>query len=93
MLLQNEKCKNLLLVGDLNLDILSDGEHVDVYNSILAEHGLFSFLNEATRPDSGKCLDHVVGRFDKPQSCYNCFNFDLGISDHCMTGINLSAVF
>lgn len=56
----------------------------------MAEHGLFSFLDEPTRPISGTCLDHVFARFENVAANLPAgINLDLNISDHCMTGIYL----
>lgn len=90
VLLTREKCKNLLLVGDFNLDLLAYGDEVDSYNNILANNGIFSFLNKPTRPVSGSCIDHILGRFAQLQPVYECFNFNLDITDHFMTGIKLT---
>lgn len=88
-MLSREKCRNLVIVGDMNLDLLSDCENINNYHCIIAKNGLFSFINEPTRPSSRTCIDHILGRFSAPQDLYSCFNLDLDISDHCMTGIAL----
>ena len=88
-LLTDTNCKNLVLLGDFNIDLLSDTELTDEYNSILVDHGLFSYINECTRPISGTCLDHIFGRFKDSHSDYHCINLDLNVSDHCLTGIFL----
>jgi len=88
-LLNRVKCKNLLLLGDFNIDLLADCDLVDKYLTILANNGVYSLLNEPTRPESGTCLDHILARFKNPEILYNCLNMDLELSDHCMTGFIL----
>lgn len=89
--LSNEKAANLIILGDFNVDILSCNPAVDIYGCLMAEHGLISFINEPTRPISNTCLDHVFGRFMKMATnlCAGV-NFDLQITDHCLTGIVLN---
>jgi len=85
--LQYKNANNLLLVGDFNIDMLEDSDAIDSYISLLSKYGLYSFLNTPTRKPSGSCLDHVIGRFTTPQSTFDCFNFDLDLTDHYMTGL------
>jgi len=88
-LLKNKNSQNLLLVGDFNLNLLNDCDSVDSYNAILSKNGLYSFLNETTRNASGTCIDHILGRFNLSQTHFDCYNIDIGISDHNMSGIGL----
>ena len=89
-LLSLENSQNLLLLGDFNINLLSDSDIIDSYTTILANHGLYSFINESTRPATGTCLDHLLGRFKELQNVYVCYNFHLSVSDHCLTGISLN---
>ena len=92
-LLSAEKGSNLILTGDFNIDILTSSQISDSYLALIAEYGLLSFINESTRPLSGSCLDHVVGRFSSYSAdLFIAVNFDLGISDHSMTGGVLSNI-
>ena len=86
-LLSKNHSSNLLLLGDFNFDLLLDCENTDAYSALLAKYGLHSFLNEPTRPSSGACLDHINGKFSIQHDIYDCFNIDLSITDHCLTGI------
>lgn len=49
--------KNIILIGDINIDILS--EDSSTYLNLMASHGLLPSHNLVTRDASGTCLDHV----------------------------------
>lgn len=87
-LLNSERAANLIVLGGLNLDLLTNTPNLDACYLLNSEHGLTSFINEPTRPETGTCIDHISGRFSKIDlnDCGGIV-FDLGISDHCMTGI------
>ena len=87
LLLSHNNSSNLLLLGDFNLDLLLYCEVTDAYSALLAKYGLNSFLNEPTRPLSGTCIDHVIGRFKFDLNTCESFDVDLNITDHCMTGL------
>ena len=92
-LLADEKCRNFIVLGDLNIDILDSSFISDSYEAIMAENGLRSFVNEPTRPSSGTCLDHVFGRFANIQlHLLAGINLNLGITDHCMTGLLIESI-
>lgn len=61
--LDSERLRNLIILGDFNINILENTEVVSTYVDLLASHGLNSYINEMTRTKSGKCLDHIYGRF------------------------------
>jgi len=86
-LLRRNQSSNLILLGDFNLDLLANCENTDNYCALLARYRFYSFLNEPTRPTSGSCLDHILGRFENAQNSYDCFNVDSSITDHCLTGL------
>lgn len=93
ILLESEKCKNLIVLGDYKIDILDNTLISDSYQTLMVENGLKSLVNEPTRPCSGTCLDHVFGRFDVLHS--NAFagvNLILNITDHCMTGLLIKSI-
>lgn len=84
--------KNCLIVGDVNLNLLSDkvSGHCNVgkYSSLLASYG-FSICNDkVTRSIKGTLLDHVSSNFVERES-HACVTFDVDFSDHAcvVTGI------
>lgn len=90
-LLESEKSKNLIILGDFNINILELSDTVTNYLALLASHGLISLIDESTRFRSGKCLDHIYVRFSNISlsSCEKCV-FDFRITDHSMTGLLVS---
>lgn len=46
--LEHEKSKNLIILGDFNIDILEHSAIVSTYLALLASHGLASSINETT---------------------------------------------
>lgn len=89
-ILRKLKCKNLIILGDFNIDIISSTHYSDLYLTLMAECGLHSFVNEITRPSSGTCIDHIFIRLNKitMESCFSSV-IDLGISDHCFISLFL----
>lgn len=77
------KCKNLIIVGDLNINILEENNALcQDYLSLMSSFGLMSNVNEVTRPSSGTCIDHVFSRLSLYCSLIvNVFNTN--ITDHC----------
>lgn len=57
--------RNIVFVGDMNLDILSNSIDTDSYLSLLSSKGMDSLVNEPTRikGSSSTCIDHVFVRF------------------------------
>lgn len=86
--LASVKSKNLIIVGDFNINILDGNDSISNYQALLASHGLSCFIYEPTRPSSGSCLDHIYGRLCNVEltECVKCV-FDFKITDHCMTGL------
>lgn len=84
--LTSVKSKNLILIGDFNIDILSDTSLSYEYLSTMAAFGLESLINSYTRihNQSNSCIDHIFSR----SSCNKkSFTFlpraiKLDISDH-----------
>ena len=85
------KSTNLIVLGDMNLDLLVSSPIVDNYLFQMASFGLLSAINKPTRISSGKCLDHIFIRtIMNLNSAFDSAIFDFKISDHCMTGILFS---
>ena len=86
--ISNIKSTNLIVLGDMNLDLLSSSPLVDNYLLQMASSGLENIINNPTRLSSGTCIDHIFLRLDPKNSfSYNSSIFDLNITDHCMTGL------
>lgn len=59
--------KNLILTGDLNIDIVDDLDRNSAnYLDLLSSHGLFPAHNKITRDKSNTCLDHVMLKTEEP---------------------------
>lgn len=77
-----EKCTvekgKFILVGDFNLDILSDSTNVSEFKSLLENFNL-DFTNFVpTRPASGSCLDNIITPLPGQTRV-----LEYHISDHC----------
>lgn len=88
--LKSLKCKNVVLLGDINIDILppvNDSMSLE-YLHLLSSLGFESLINSVTRPSSGTCLDHV---FTRTLPCFivDTKVYDYNITDHSMISINL----
>jgi hypothetical protein len=89
--LHNEKSKNTVLLGDFNIDFLSNCRNTVEYNLLLSSYGFTQLINEPTRPASGTCLDHISIRTNNPSlSHYTTAVLDLKLSDHCWTSIDFT---
>lgn len=47
-----------VIVGDININTLSNEDFVEEYKNIMQSFGFTSVINKCTRPESGSCLDH-----------------------------------
>jgi hypothetical protein len=82
------KSNNLLVLGDMNINILNNSEIVDNYNFLMSSHGLTSDVNVPTRISniSSTCIDHVFYRCS--DVVINSSVEDLCITDHCAIFVN-----
>lgn len=89
-----DKNKNIIMVGDINLNILEDGNESNEYLSVMHLNGFKSFINKPTREsgESSTCIDHIF---------YKNFNANnnggiiatilkTAITDHYCTSIHIS---
>lgn len=82
--------KNVIWIGDLNINILPDSEFnssIDNYKSLMAANGFESLVNEPTRitDKSGTCIDHVYARVaNKKLLSVQASVIHAGITDHSM---------
>lgn len=69
--------KNIIVVGDINIDLLGSGSGTTSYLETFAFHGLLPAINTATRDRT--CLDHVILK-----TKLEALTFSLGtsITDH-----------
>lgn len=75
-----------VIVGDTNIDILSDKIYSQVYLNILSEYGYLSYINEYTRiaGESKSCIDHIFikARHSKDIDHIRSFIFQYDLTDH-----------
>lgn len=81
---------NLLVVGDMNIDILKNNYLSNNYLDLMYNYGISCLLKQPTRitNTSESCIDHVFARF-KYLNHFNLEVCNIGISDHCLIAINL----
>lgn len=83
-------CSNLIIVGDININLLEDKSLVDEYRLTLVKNGLMSLINEPTRicKNSQSCIDHVMVRIKNARVFrVEAAVIDMGITDHCLTAV------
>jgi len=88
-----ESTKNLVLLGDFNIDLLGRTTRINDVNEYLwsiASFGLESVISQVTRPRSKSCLDHILLRINNNNILYHTDVLDLKISDHSMTSLSLN---
>lgn len=87
--LSRNKCKNLVVLGDININILNP-ESCSDYLLLMSSYGLESLINEPTRPASNTCIDHIFFRQaigTKFRITSNVCN--LNVTDHCCLMLSL----
>lgn len=62
MILNSLNWVNSVLLGDFNLDILSNSYFSESYMSLPSEHGFYVGISSATRLVSDSCLDQIIIR-------------------------------
>jgi hypothetical protein len=87
-----KKLKNVIFIGDLNINLLENKAVVDEYCNLLALSGLECLNREATRvtDDSETCIDHVFAKI----SCKNQIEMQVeivhtSITDHAMSRLSV----
>lgn len=73
-----------IIVGDINIDILSDNDYIEEYKNIMSAHGFISYINKHTRPQSKTCLDHffIKSSLHNDDSKIRSYIFEYDITDH-----------
>lgn len=86
--LSSIKNNNLVISGDLNINILERNRLNDDYLITIASYGLLSLISDPTRvtENSDSCIDHIFFRSERKLNI-ECASFviDTGITDHRMT--------
>lgn len=77
-----DKSNNKILLGDLNIDLTKDSLIRDEYLMLCASFGLESQLNDATRPRSNSCIDHVFCESRNDRYSLKLENMNLDVTDH-----------
>lgn len=88
--LRQLKCKNCIILGDMNIDLFSSSIDVDEYKLLMATWGFQSLINEPTRitPHTNSCIDHIFSRSQNNNSLHLLsFTYDIRITDHIITGL------
>lgn len=92
--------KNIeIFMGDININILNKQEqYVNNYLSILAENGLFPYVNKPTRvtENTNSIIDHIFVRKDKHfhlrNTGLNSYIFETNITDHYAVMLSIDLV-
>jgi hypothetical protein len=79
-----------IIMGDINLNILSNSSNVNKYLSMLNGFGFQQFIYTPTRANekSQSCLDHIFIRH-RNLSIFSSDVFDVHLTDHCMLGLTI----
>ena len=88
-ILREAKQKNVILIGDININILNFPNECDNYMMMLSSFGMECLLNCVTRNISGTCIDHCFAKYD------NNLNFlvkaiDMNVSDHSLINCEIT---
>lgn len=91
------KSKNLIWIGDININILSglNTDYSDEYIALMSMNGLECLIKEPTRITqfSETCIDHVFVRVtDKNVISMNAIVVHAGITDHSMVQLDVRVV-
>lgn len=78
--LRNIKAKNVLLIGDLNIDILTSTSATDDYQNLLSSEGFTFLIDGITRDRSNSCIDHLILRSFDVSAESTIFKYNL--TDH-----------
>lgn len=84
------KNKNMIICGDMNINLLNSTNCVNNYLMIMANHGLSCKINEATRikNNSQSLIDHIFIRSNvNMQTDVKTWIIDSQIVDHFMTAV------
>lgn len=80
----NQKRTNFAILGDFNIDLISDNNSVYQFNILLKKHRLCNIVKEPTRitENSTTLIDHIIIPKHCDSKIKNTHAIDLGLSDH-----------
>lgn len=81
--------KNIILLGDININILNLPPLSDDYVCLLSSYGLDCLIDCVTRKLSGTCLDHFFAKYERGL-IFSVGAMDLDISDHHLIFCNIT---
>lgn len=85
---------NLVISGDLNIDLLKNTSQTDNYLTKMASHGLASLIDQPTRitSETSTCIDHIFFRRNaRTRIEYTTLVVHSEVSDHLMTVLYLKS--
>lgn len=85
--------KNVLFIGDVNINLLELSNIVDNYKIVMAANGFKCLIEVPTRitDQSQTCIDHVyVKMSDCSKMSVEAEVIDNDVTDHCMLNVSLS---
>jgi Reverse transcriptase (RNA-dependent DNA polymerase) len=89
--------KNMILVGDVNIDMIKPNDETACrYKDVLLSNGFLSCINGVTREEykldvlSNTCIDHIFVRMLCNRNNINSVIYKTKMSDHYMIGIDLN---
>jgi hypothetical protein len=85
------KCKNICIIGDINLNLLEDNNNIiDEYKITFTKYGFESLINEPTRitETTSTCIDHaLVKTNNKNKLMFESAVINNGLTDHCAVAV------
>lgn len=93
--IDREYGENLIILGDMNIDLLLRSSIVRNYLNLMSNNSLETYITEPTRITRKResCIDHIFARFGEltvSGASGEVRNF--GITDHCMTSLSLELI-
>lgn len=88
----NELKNNVILLGDININILNSTQsYVQNYLNLLSNYGFISVINSPTRITtmSKTQVDHIFVRHPN-MNLFRSVIFDIYLTDHCLLGLNFN---
>ena len=92
-ILSSLNVQNLIILGDMNLDILNESLPVkNDYLNVMYKHGLVSCINEHTRvtDNSASCIDHIFVR--SARNDISSYLIKHMITDHFATAVSVPSI-
>lgn len=92
-ILRKDKYKNIIFIGDINIDISKDNSDTENYMALMSSYGFDCLLNSPTRVTnlSSSCIDHIFIREAEYRKTNLGFTGD--ILDHNITDHHLFSMY